>query len=81
MSARCERHGLATGPDGRCVICHRDLMAGHASLVRMNDRLPRTIAKIALAIVAGFATFALLLLLLDTADAPKEIPGLDTGPQ
>jgi hypothetical protein len=50
----------------------RDLMAGEAALVRKKDRLPRTIAKIVIGVAAGIATFVLLLVLLDTNDAPPE---------
>ena len=72
MSGHCEKHDLANGPDGRCALCHRDLMAGQAALVRKNDRLPRTLAKIAIGVAAGLATFVLLLVLLDTSDEPSE---------
>ena len=63
---KCERHGLAAGPDGRCVVCHRpDAMTVRLRAERA-DRALRRIAKIAVAVVAGFAAFAALLALCDT---------------
>lgn len=61
----CERHGLAMGPEGRCVVCRRELRDKLAGLPPDERRL-RTGIRWGIALLAGIATFALLLALLDT---------------
>ena len=62
----CERHGLAAGPDGHCALCGRAKRLSVDAHARPEDKALRRVAKIALAIVVGVATFAGLLALLDT---------------
>ncbi len=61
----CERHRLASGPDGRCALCKRDERARKRALARGSDPA-RRIAIVVLAIMAAVATFALAGALLDT---------------
>lgn len=57
-------HGLATGPDGQCALCHR----GERTIRRARYRHDpvRTIAVVLVAIMAAVATFFLVGALLDT---------------
>jgi hypothetical protein len=64
--ATCERHGLAVGPRGRCVICRREHNERLASLDEQGHRRARSAARIVVAVAAGLATFALILAWLDT---------------
>lgn len=78
MSAsRCKRHDLAAGPDGRCVVCRRELEAGEAARVRKDDRPVRLVAKVIVGLVAGVATFFLLLSIFDTAPEQPTRPAAD----
>ena len=63
---KCERQGLAAGPDGRCGVCHRPYALTGRLRAEREDRALRRIAKIAVAVGAGFAAFAALLALCDT---------------
>jgi hypothetical protein len=61
---QCARHGLATGPDGQCALCHREERAiQHA---RHRHDPARTIAVVLVAIMAAVATFFLVGSVLDT---------------
>jgi hypothetical protein len=62
---KCARHGLATGPDARCALCHRDDRALERAATRGRDPA-RKIAIVAVAIMAAIATFFLVGALLDT---------------
>jgi hypothetical protein len=59
---KCERHGLVVGPDGRCALCHR----GDRAETRHTDRRIHRGLRVLIAILAGVATYALLMALLDT---------------
>ena len=49
MGERCARHGLAAGPDGRCVLCRREGDAGERPPA--SDRASRlTVGNLAIAI-------------------------------
>jgi len=58
---QCAHHGLATGPDGQCALCHRDERA----VMRGRDPA-RTLAIVLVAIMAAIATFFLVGAVLDT---------------
>jgi hypothetical protein len=62
---QCAHHGLATGPDGRCALCHRDERAIERATTRGRDRA-RTVAIVLVAIMAAVATFFLVGAVLDT---------------
>jgi len=62
---RCERHALAAGPDGGCVLCRRQKRAMERAMRRGRDPA-RRLAVLILAIVAALTTFALVGALLDT---------------
>jgi hypothetical protein len=62
---QCVRHGLATGPDGRCALCHRDERAIDRAASRGRDPA-RTVAIVLVAIMAAVATFFLVGAVLDT---------------
>lgn len=62
---RCARHGLATGPDGQCALCHRQDRAIERATTRGRDPA-RKIAIVVVAIMAAVATFFLVGALLDT---------------
>jgi hypothetical protein len=62
---RCERHGLASRPDGRCALCLREERAQKRALARGSDPA-RKVAIVVLAIMAAVATFALAGALFDT---------------
>jgi hypothetical protein len=66
---RCERHGLAAGPDGRCALCHRRERAISRALSRGRDRW-RTAAIVLVAIAAAVAVFSLTGAWLDTKPGP-----------
>ena len=61
----CAHHGLATGPDGRCVLCHRQERAIERAITRGRDPA-RKVAIVLVAIMAAVATFFLVGALLDT---------------
>jgi hypothetical protein len=62
---RCPHHGLATGPDGRCALCHR--LDRHVERAIGRGRDPwRTLAIAVVAIMAAVATFFLVGAVLDT---------------
>lgn len=66
---RCEEHALATGPDGKCVLCHR--REHELARVFRSRRDPwRTIAIVIVAVAAAVATFALTGAWLDTTSGP-----------
>jgi hypothetical protein len=73
---RCERHGLAAGPDGRCALCHRPEAVASQAAAHQGDRTARRVAKVVVAVVAGIAVFALLLALFDTRNAAREPPAI-----
>jgi hypothetical protein len=62
---QCAHHGLATGPDGRCSLCHRQDRAIERATSRGRDPA-RTVAIVVVAIMAAVATFFLVGALLDT---------------
>jgi hypothetical protein len=62
---QCERHGIATGPDGRCALCHRQERAIAKATTRGRDPL-RAIAIVVVALMAAIATFFLVGAMLDT---------------
>jgi hypothetical protein len=62
---QCAHHGLATGPDGRCALCHRDERAIERAAARGRDPA-RTVAIVLVAIMAAVATFFLVGAVLDT---------------
>ena len=62
----CERHGLAQGPEGRCIVCRRELRAKLAGLPPDERRL-RVAVRLGIAVLAGIAAFALILALMDTS--------------
>jgi hypothetical protein len=62
---QCPHHGLATGPDGRCVLCHRQERDIRRAMARGHDPA-RKIAIVVVAIMAAVATFFLVGALLDT---------------
>jgi hypothetical protein len=64
-TVQCARHGLATGPDGLCALCHRDERAIERTIARGHDPA-RRIAVVLVAIMAAVATFFLVGALLDT---------------
>ncbi len=64
-SMQCARHGLATGPDGQCALCHRRDRAIERATTRGRDPA-RKIAIVVVAIMAAVATFFLVGALLDT---------------
>jgi hypothetical protein len=61
----CAHHGLATGPDGRCVLCRRQERAIERAITRGRDPA-RRIAIVVVALMAAVATFFLVGALLDT---------------
>ncbi|HEX3770219.1 MAG TPA: hypothetical protein VHV30_05115 [Polyangiaceae bacterium] len=61
----CERHGLAMGPDGRCILCQRDVRALEKKLGARGDPA-RRIAIVVVALMAAIATFFLVGAVLDT---------------
>jgi fatty acid desaturase len=62
---RCETHGLAAGPDGRCALCHRRDRDLARPTKRGRDPFRRA-AIVIVAVAAGIAALALLLALFDT---------------
>jgi hypothetical protein len=62
---QCAHHGLATGPDGQCALCHRDERAIRRAVMRGCDPA-RTLAIVLVAIMAAIATFFLVGAVLDT---------------
>jgi hypothetical protein len=62
---QCPRHGIATGPDGRCVLCHRQERAIVKATTRGRDPA-RAIAIVVVALMAAIATFFLVGAVLDT---------------
>ena len=62
---RCERHGLAAGPDGTCALCHRERRAFFRALVRRHDPA-RRIAIVVVGVAVGIAVFVLLTAFFDT---------------
>ncbi|HTB75155.1 MAG TPA: hypothetical protein VK762_18020 [Polyangiaceae bacterium] len=62
---QCAHHGLATGPDGRCALCHRQDRAIERATSRGRDPA-RKVAIVLVAIMAAVATFFLVGALLDT---------------
>jgi len=68
---QCERHDLAAGPDGECVLCQREREASKRAAIKWGDRRVRLVARIVIGIVAGLAVFALLLA---TCDSNKPAP-------
>ncbi len=64
-TVQCARHDLATGPDGRCALCHRDERAIERATTRGRDPA-RKLAIVVVAIMAAVATFFLVGALLDT---------------
>lgn len=61
----CPRHGIAAGPDGRCILCRRQDRAIGVAVRRGRDPW-RRLAVIVVAIMAALAAFALAGALLDT---------------
>jgi hypothetical protein len=66
---QCSTHGLAQGPDGRCVLCRRHI---RAVAERRGDRRYRLVARIVVAVFAGLFTFAWLLAIFDTQSPPSK---------
>jgi hypothetical protein len=62
---RCERHGLAAGPDGKCALCHSEGRKFEVAVVRQNDRA-RKVAIVVVAVACGIAAFILLTVIFDT---------------
>jgi hypothetical protein len=62
---QCVRHGLATGSDGQCALCHRQDRAIERATTRGRDPA-RKVAIVVVAIMAAVATFFLVGALLDT---------------
>jgi hypothetical protein len=62
---QCQRHAIAAGPDGRCILCRRRDREVERAMLRGRDPA-RRLAIVILAVVAAFATFALAGALLDT---------------
>jgi hypothetical protein len=62
---RCERHGLAGGPDGRCALCRRRERAVQRAIARGHDPA-RRFAVILVAVMAAVAAFAIAGALFDT---------------
>jgi hypothetical protein len=62
---QCAHHGLAAGPDGRCVLCHRDQRAIERAVTRGRDPA-RAAAIVLVALMAAVATFFLVGAVLDT---------------
>ena len=62
---RCERHGLATAPDGRCALCRRLERAARRAAAHGHDPW-RRVAIVVLAVMAAVAAFALAGALFDT---------------
>ena len=63
----CTRHGLATGPDGRCALCHRTDRAVDCANVRQDDRRIHPRLRVLIALAACVAAYATLMAWLDTA--------------
>jgi hypothetical protein len=61
---QCAHHGLATAPDGRCVLCRREERT--VQRARYGHDPARTIAMLLVAIMAAVATFFLVGAVLDT---------------
>lgn len=69
---RCPRHDVAAGPDGRCVLCRRQVTEAEDKVRAQNfDRSSRRVARFVVAVAAGIATFVLLLVLFDEDDSRK----------
>ena len=49
---RCERHGLALGPDGSCVLCRRDRPSDSP---RARSHVPLLLLVLAVLTLAGVA--------------------------
>jgi hypothetical protein len=64
-SVQCARHGLATGPDGRCALCLRRERALERVMSRASDPA-RKVVILVVSIMAAVATFFLVGALLDT---------------
>ncbi len=65
---RCARHGLASGPDGRCALCRtRDRVLATAAS-GSSDPL-RRVAVIVVALAALVAAYALITSVVDTRPA------------
>jgi len=62
---QCERHGLATGPDGKCALCHRQERDVDRALTRGRDPA-RRVAIVVVAIVAAVAAFLVAGAFFDT---------------
>jgi hypothetical protein len=62
---RCERHGLAAGPDGACALCRRGQRAFLRAVARRHDPA-RKVAIVVVGVVAGVVTFVLLTAIFDT---------------
>jgi hypothetical protein len=61
---QCAHHGLATGPNGKCVLCHRRERALESA--RHGRDPARTLAIALVALMAAVATFFLVGAMLDT---------------
>jgi hypothetical protein len=61
----CPHHGLATGPDNQCVLCHRLQRDVEQATRRARDPA-RKVAIAVVALMAAVATFFLVGALLDT---------------
>ena len=61
---QCAHHGLATGPDGQCVLCHREQRV--IQRASHGHDPARTLAVVLVAIMAAIATFFLVGAVLDT---------------
>jgi hypothetical protein len=73
---RCSRHGLATGPDGRCALCRSRFSAFMRAGERSRDPV-RKVAIVVVAILAGIAAYALIAAAVDTE--PPRTVALDAG--
>ncbi len=62
---QCAHHGLATGPDGRCALCHRRDRNVERAIKRGRDPV-RTVAIVVVALMAAIATFFLVGAVFDT---------------
>lgn len=80
MTGRCEKHGLAIGPDGRCVICRRESGVPVAGLPRSKPGQLKRDLQIVLGVVVVAAAACLVWLMLWPQTFPLRPPEKTRAP-